>query len=274
MSFKDSASNSPFLYPFDPASPLFVLKGILATGTFGAVTGASIGALQSKNPYTLGTNMAINMSIAGLAFFTVREYLVSPFLLIIEATPSHSRRLMEIQLSEKQRSKLPQVTSIGQVRTDRVLDSALAGALTGGVLSATFRGRATFGKAAFTSALITSALQLSANQLRVMRLNYLAKNQTGISSLDTVAPSEQVPTATFDALKSSIPSPEPTSPPSLPERMMSSLIKVLPVRKLTNEEYLATLEKKRAEVDKRLKEIAEEEMRMYEWAKKQQQQPT
>lgn len=46
---------------------------------------------------------------------------------------------MEIQLSEKQRSKLPQVTSIGQVRTDRMLDSALAGALTGGVLSATFR---------------------------------------------------------------------------------------------------------------------------------------
>lgn len=89
MSFKDSASNGPFLYPFDPASPLFVLKGILATGsflpkwcdfysetspittgTFGAVTGASIGALQSKNPYTLGTNMAINMSIAGLAFFS------------------------------------------------------------------------------------------------------------------------------------------------------------------------------------------------------------
>ncbi|WVO19168.1 uncharacterized protein IAS62_000446 [Cryptococcus decagattii] len=274
MSFKDSASNSPFLYPFDPASRLFVLKGILATGTFGAVTGASIGALQSKNPYTLGTNMAINMSIAGLAFFTVREYLVSPFLLIIEATPSHSRRLMEIQLSDKQRSKLPQVTSIGQVRTDRVLDSALAGALTGGLLSATFRGRATFGKAAFTSALITSALQLSANQLRVIRLNYLAKNQTRISSLDTVAPSEQEPTAAFDALKSSIPSPEPTSPPSLSERIMSSLTKVLPVRKLSNEEYLATLEKKRAEVDKRLKEIAEEEMRMYEWAQRQQHQPT
>lgn len=55
---------------------------------------------------------------------------------------------------------------------------------------------------------------------------------------------------------------------------MSSLTKVLPVRKLSNEEYLATLEKKRAEVDKRLKEIAEEEMRMYEWAQKQQQQPT
>ncbi|OWZ57632.1 hypothetical protein C349_03070 [Cryptococcus neoformans var. grubii Br795] len=271
MTSKDSASNSPFLYPFDSASPLFVLKGILATGTFGAITGASIGALQSKNPYTLGTNMTINMSIAGLAFFTVREYLVSPLLLIIEATPSHSRRLLELQLSEKQRSKLPQVVSIGQMRTDRVLDSALAGALTGGALSAAFRGRATFGKAAFTSALITSALQASANQLRVMRLSYLAKSQAKMSSLDT-APSEHEPTAKFDALKSSTPAPDPTSP-SLPERMMSSFTKILPVRKLSNEEYLATLEKKRADVDKRLKEIAEEEMRMYEWAQKQQQRP-
>ncbi|OWZ46740.1 hypothetical protein C356_02930 [Cryptococcus neoformans c45] len=272
MTSKDSASNSLFPYPFDSASPLFVLKGILATGAFGAITGASIGALQSKNPYTLGTNMTINMSIAGLAFFTVREYLVSPLLLIIEATPSHSRRLLELQLSERQRSKLPQVVSIGQMRTDRVLDSALAGALTGGVLSAAFRGRATFGRAAFTSALITSALQASANQLRVMRLSYLAKNQAKMSSLDT-APSEHEPTATFDALKSSTPAPEPTSPPSLPERMMSSFTKILPVRKLSNEEYLATLEKKRADVDKRLKEIAEEEMRMYEWAQKQQQRP-
>lgn len=211
-------------------------------------------------------------------------------LLIIEATPSHSRRLLELQLSERQRSKLPQVVSIGQMRTDRVLDSALAGALTGGVLSAAFReafsititkelakpgiigGRATFGKAALTSALITSALQASANQLRVMRLSYLAKNQAKMSSLDT-APSEHEPTATFDALKSSTPAPDPTSPPSLPERMMSSFTKILPVRKLSNEEYLATLEKKRADVDKRLKEIAEEEMRMYEWAQKQQQRP-
>lgn len=78
MTSKDSASNSPFLYPFDSASPLFVLKGILATGTFGAITGASIGALQSKNPYTLGTNMTINMSIAGLAFFSENFVLPLP----------------------------------------------------------------------------------------------------------------------------------------------------------------------------------------------------
>lgn len=107
-----------------------------------------------------------------------------------------------------------------------------------------------------------------------MRLSYLARNQTRMSSLDIASPSEQEPTATFDALKSSMPSLEPTSPPSLPERMMSNLAKVLPVRKLSNEEYLATLEKKRAEVDKRLEEIAEEEIRMYEWAQKQRQRPT
>ncbi|WVR06280.1 hypothetical protein IAU60_003310 [Kwoniella sp. DSM 27419] len=284
-----------FFFPFDPASPLLVAKGVLVSGTLGAITGASIGVVQTKNPFALSINMTINLSIASLTFFSIREYLVSPLLLSIDLTPSHKRRYNQLAeasgLSLKQLGKLPAVDSaqsLTEVRLDRLVDSALAGGLTGGALSAGFRGRATFGRAAFTSALIASVLQLSANQLRVFRLKALAKRAPddppststlsgGIPTPDDLQYAQITPTPSTDSsilqsfedpLKTSNPLTN-ASPPSLPERMMGSLSKVLPVRKLTNNEYLETLEKKRAEVDRRLKEIDDEEKRMYDWAKSQ-----
>ncbi|WVQ96744.1 hypothetical protein IAU59_003851 [Kwoniella sp. CBS 9459] len=340
--------HSQFFIPFDPESPLFVAKGVLSTGALGALTGASIGVVRNQNPFALSINMTINLSIAGLTFFSIREYLVSPLLLSIDLTPSHTRRYNDLlSLSEKQLGKLPSHShshsqSLTEVRVDRVADSALAGALTGGVLSAAFRGRATFGKAALTSSLIASALQLSVNQLRVFRLKALAKNSEGVdvgeegadgadrpgispplgqgqetvsghpnnatsSSAGRIASSSGTRTITNsnpnpplrgetimqsfeDPLKAHDPlhnpdwvrprsgsgsqggsTPTHTTPlsPSFPERMMTSLSKFLPVRKLSDDEYLATLEKKRADVDKRLGEIEDEERRMYAWAESQ-----
>jgi hypothetical protein len=46
--------------------------------------------------------------------------------------------------------------------------------------------------------------------------------------------------------------------------MMSGLSRFLPVRKLSDDEYMATLEKRQGEIDKRLKEIEVEELRFYE----------
>jgi hypothetical protein len=66
---------------------------------------------------------------------------VSPLLLSGRATTSHTRRLAE--LSEKQRGKLPlplaSSSSIEELRYERVLDSSIAGALTGGLLSGGLR---------------------------------------------------------------------------------------------------------------------------------------
>jgi hypothetical protein len=50
---------------------------------------------------------------------------------------------------------------------------------------------------------------------------------------------------------------------SLPVRIMGFMSAFLPVRKLSDEEYLAALEKKRAGVNSRLCEIAEEEERIF-----------
>nr|XP_019045730.1 hypothetical protein I302_06121 [Kwoniella bestiolae CBS 10118]OCF24660.1 hypothetical protein I302_06121 [Kwoniella bestiolae CBS 10118] len=293
MSSSSKSSSSLFL-PFDPNSPVLVAKGVLATGTLGAITGASIGVIQTKNPFALSINMTINLSIAGLTFFSIREYLVSPLLLSLELTPSHSRRLSKLKeqgLSAVQRGKLPAapIPSLSEVRWDRLSDSAIAGGLTGGVLSAAFRGRATFLKAGITSSLIASILQISINQARVIRLKTLAKQSTPSlpqsASMDdpsatTILPGkdDQVHSQISQSFEQPLKPPLPTTiqeaesqKPTFPEKMMNSLTKFLPVRKLTNEEYVETLEKKRMEVDKRLREIDDEEKRMYDWAQAQNQ---
>ncbi|EIW73666.1 hypothetical protein TREMEDRAFT_59839 [Tremella mesenterica DSM 1558] len=54
---------------------------------------------------------------------------------------------------------------------------------------------------------------------------------------------------------------------TLPTKILSSLSSFLPIRQLSNEAYLETLQRKRSEVDKRLKEIEEEELRIFESSK-------
>lgn len=61
----------------------------------------------------------------------MREYLVSPALIL---SRQHSD-----EMSEKARGKLPEMTSLSDVRYERVVDSAIAGALAGGTLSGFLR---------------------------------------------------------------------------------------------------------------------------------------
>jgi hypothetical protein len=120
----------------------------------GAVSGAAMGVIRSADPFKPSVSMGINTGIVGVTFFGgsrlpanadpprgLREYLVSPLLLSSLATSSYARRLEE--LSDKQRGKLPASPlgshSISEIRTERLVDSAVAGGLTGGILSGGLR---------------------------------------------------------------------------------------------------------------------------------------
>jgi len=127
--------------------------------------------------------------------------------------------------------------------------------------------------------MVTSLLQLGVNQLRVTRLRVLARNTSNPTTLPVDFPSQTqsaqpptpTPSNTFSpSLRDSLenpakkPSTQAEESRSLPARIMAGVTAVLPVRKLSDEEYLAALEKKRAEVDKRLEEIEDEERRIFE----------
>jgi hypothetical protein len=55
---------------------------------------------------------------------------------------------------------------------------------------------------------------------------------------------------------------------SLPGKLLRGISTILPVQRLTDDEYLALMERKRREVDKRLREIDAEEIRIFEWEQK------
>lgn len=126
-----SASRSAMQeFPIDPSSPLFVTAAVLASGAGGGLVGATIGYAKQLYPLQMGVNMSINCSVASLAFFGTREYLVSPILLGMKATPSHERRAAILRGEDVLENQ-----SIRDVRLERVLDSAIAGAVSGGGLS-------------------------------------------------------------------------------------------------------------------------------------------
>jgi hypothetical protein len=158
----------------DPDSPLLVAKSTLILGGLGSLTGLTIGAIRAQNPILLGMNMGLNGTVGGLAFFgellvpiilgvkgnermgidgdrlrrvAVREYVVSPLLLVV--VPWESYRLRREALGVESTvsgsdSGLVETTrgegkTMSLIRNDRLLDSGLAGGLTGGGISTMFR---------------------------------------------------------------------------------------------------------------------------------------
>ncbi len=119
-------------------------------------------------------------------------------------------------------------------------------------------------------AIILTTVQILVNQSRVWRINLLARREKQ-SLLDPAqlwsdekSTSEQV----RDALKvpTRDPEGEKLGEKSLPGRILSSMSTFLPIEKLSDEKYLAALERKRTEVDDRLVEIEREEVRIYDYA--------
>ncbi|KAK4684708.1 hypothetical protein P7C73_g5463, partial [Tremellales sp. Uapishka_1] len=257
---------------FDPASPLFVASSVMTTTTIGALSGGTLGVIRAQNPFQIAINMGINCGVAGLSFFGIREYLVSPLLLSIGATAAHRRRA-EV-LSWNQFGKLPELGEaddnggIDAVRWNRMWDSALSGGLAGAALSGGLRGRQTIPRAFLTSSLLASLLQFSMNQLRVIRLELLASRNPPPVPLDPPRSTPDLTTA--KAMVTSMERPQKTIPTtaeaqvSLPGRIMNALSHFLPVNKLSDQEYLEVLEKNKAKVARKLQQIEEEELAIFD----------
>ena len=141
--------------------------------------------------------------------------------------------------------------------------------------------------AGITAGAVAGLIQYAVNEVRVVRLQLLARGSR-VEGAKEVRSESPVPSdspvgravtgekAGGPALPTKTAFEEPmrhdTSANTLPARMMSGLSSFLPVRKLSDDEYASTLEKRRGEIDKRLKEIAVEEMRFYEASLKLEQQ--
>lgn len=113
--------------------------------------------------------------------------------------------------------------------------------------------------AAFTAGLITTALQFGANEARVIRLKLLARRQ---AQLDPSAQYSQGGTvADGHLVDAADPAAAPSTPAKKPlqERIMRGLSAITPIHKITDEEYLTSLQNQQAEVERKLKMILREE---------------
>ncbi|KDQ12249.1 hypothetical protein BOTBODRAFT_419197 [Botryobasidium botryosum FD-172 SS1] len=218
----------------DPSAPLTVVQGVLAVC---AVSGACYGFLKRQSPALMAMASTVNCGIAGLTFFGLREYIVSPVLVSTLSTQQYVRR-------RDQFAGLTPRAPItwGEIRSEKLIDTAIASGLAGGALNAWKRGRVGLVPGIVTASLICTLIQYASNELSLARIKLVSKQQ---------AQQVQAPQVVPAPLLSRDPA------PSSSQKIMDVLSHVAPIRRLSDEEYLQMMEKKKIEVDKRLHEVGD-----------------
>lgn len=220
-------------------SALVVAQGTVALGLAAGAAGALIGVRRGKDPVTLAGRMAINGGVAGLGFFAFREYLFAPGL-----TELRRRRAEELTNGKTPRAEQTQILPWRQGLTE----SAMAGGLTGGFMSALARGPRTIVPAAITSALLTSTLQLGVNAVKVARLEALAvREQRNAVAVEETARQQNL-TEDEQAEESAA----AASQASFASRLWTRLQAYSPIRKLSDDEYLDILHTQASELEQTL----------------------
>lgn len=166
------------------------------------------------------------------------------------------------------------------MRTERLLDSAISGALVEILIfpyvspTPSFKGKPTVGPfgRGIAAAIVAASMQLIFNQSRIIRLNFLSRREkrrdttveSSVGSSEEKSTTEQVKEAMRTPTRN--PKGEKLGEKSLPGRILGTMSRFLPIQNLSDEEYLEALQKKRKEVNRKLAEIEDEEKRIYDYA--------
>ncbi|EKM55194.1 uncharacterized protein PHACADRAFT_195221 [Phanerochaete carnosa HHB-10118-sp] len=233
----------------DPAAPLNVALGIALTCKFvsnvvpgsAALISSVYGAYKGYNIYTLATATAVNSGIAGATFFSFREYIVSPLLLSALSSGQFLRRRQELEDKKGKQPERNEKLSWSHMRLHKLPDTALSGALTGGVLNAWKRGPAGIVPGVVTASLLCSLLQLGYNELGVMRIKYVSRK---------LEEAHKPPASATEIV---------TLPPEPSKPTLQRVFEWMGMPKISDEEYLKKLYAKRADVLRRIAEIEAEQ---------------
>ncbi|KAF8912109.1 hypothetical protein CPB84DRAFT_1957752 [Gymnopilus junonius] len=220
-----------------------------STKTVALATASALGTgvytIFRKQPHTglLVGIAAVNSGITAATFFSCREYFISPLLLLAAPWQQYSRRRQELGIYA---SSLPtEAGSLSDLRTNKLLDSALSGAITGGLLRGLQASRRAVLPGMVTTGVVCTLLQYGFNELTVLRLRYISKlkeeNRTAV-----VMPHSRPRDASQVSTESSTP-------------VLKTLLSFLGVRPMSDEEYLAKMKRTR---DAYLKRIAELELQV------------
>ncbi|TCD62177.1 hypothetical protein EIP91_007261 [Steccherinum ochraceum] len=228
------------------AAESFVNAGIF--GTYAVFKGLPMA--------TIAGGAAINGGIVGTTFFSIREYLVSPTLLSIVKSGQYARRRAELDAKERGAKLEQEKLDWWDMRSHKVPDTAVSGAVTGGVLYAWRRGRAGILPGAVTAMVACTALQLALNELGVVRLKMIQRRLTEAQAIEADPSQQQLPSPPVVT-----PTKQPMTvvppPPSNP--MSQRVFGWFGFRKVSDEDYLERLKLERDAHLQRIAELEKEE---------------
>ncbi|KIO30795.1 hypothetical protein M407DRAFT_20120 [Tulasnella calospora MUT 4182] len=212
-----------------------VVNGTVAVSLVGGLSGAGYATLKGKSPLAYGFMTSLNTGLASFTFFGSREFLFSP---LIRENLSH----------------VEAIQPNGSV-TDKVADTAAAGAFTGAILNGVRYGRGRVAAGAVAWAFTTSLLQMGYNKVLIQaQRDAEQSHQTNPGHAD--APS-QLHSQVQELANPHAPQPPlPTAEPQgASYRIMDVMTWVAPVKKMSDDEYVTVMRKQQAAIDKRLAEL-------------------
>ncbi|KAF8163622.1 hypothetical protein B0H34DRAFT_330712 [Crassisporium funariophilum] len=124
---------------------------------------------------------ALNSGITAATFFSFREFVTSPVLTRVAPWAQYAYRRRELDIeSPSDVLTSPSVNmSIEDLRTNKLLDSAIAGAVTGGLLRGLKSGRRAVLSGILTAGAVCTLLQYGCNEISLARLRYISRLQEG-----------------------------------------------------------------------------------------------
>ncbi|KAH8106794.1 hypothetical protein BXZ70DRAFT_915116 [Cristinia sonorae] len=238
----------------DPNAPLAVAKGTAITCSINSLIASVYGTFKRLPIGPLAASSALNGGIVGATFFSFREYVVSPQLLLGVKTGQFLRRKAELDAAINGEDYVAEKVGWWDMRAHKLPDTALSGALTGGVLNAWKRGRAGIVPGAITASLVCTFLQLAVNELGITRLKFIQEQlQKSQAEGDQVV--QSLPTAQQSQSPIAVPQNTIQIAPAAPAMPTSERIfGWFGFQKVSDEDYLRRL---KAERETHLKRIAE-----------------
>ncbi|KAL4067688.1 hypothetical protein V8B97DRAFT_1941208 [Scleroderma yunnanense] len=237
----------------DPLAPQTVGKGIVVTSTVCGVIAGLYGTLKGHNPAKLSLFSAVNGGIAAATFFSIREYIVGPALTLTHPGKQYQRRREHLKdlVDGVSREKATLIWS--DIRTSCLLDSAISGAIAGGILNTWKRGRVGLVSGIGTGALMCTLLQWTANEFDVFRIGHISRQTTeALSTTDSKKHSQA---------DISMPSSLHTISSSLPGENSWKHVLSAFARQVSDDDYLKRLKTER---DAHLRRIEELERKLHE----------
>ncbi|KAF7440645.1 hypothetical protein PC9H_000992 [Pleurotus ostreatus] len=171
----------------DPTAVSTIAQGTLVTSAISAfVTGLNGIWRRYPNYGILAGAAAMNSGLTAFTFFGIREFAISPLLVSSLSTKEYQRRRRALEPLSSDISEQSPV-SWGDLRRQKLLDSAVSGALTAGSLRALKTGPKGILSGAVAGAAVCAILQYSYNEIGVQRLKYITRPQSSQSKPTTPA---------------------------------------------------------------------------------------